>query len=141
MGKPHGMLRAVRHGELCLRLQRRRHRAVALHAPVTQFVSLEQLGRERAAAVVALTTLAVDANANGRHSLLLGQVVLYNEAMKARSILITGAGSGFGRATALMLAAQGARLMLGDVNLPAAEETSHHVRKQGGESRAQQLDV
>jgi NAD(P)-dependent dehydrogenase (short-subunit alcohol dehydrogenase family) len=68
-------------------------------------------------------------------------VVLYNEAMKARSILITGAGSGFGRATALMLAAQGARLMLGDLNLPAADETAQLVRKQGGEAQAQKLDV
>jgi NAD(P)-dependent dehydrogenase (short-subunit alcohol dehydrogenase family) len=68
-------------------------------------------------------------------------VVLYNEAMKGRSILITGAGSGFGRATALQLAAAGARLVLGDINLPAAEETAQLVRKQGGESRAQRLDV
>ena len=61
--------------------------------------------------------------------------------MKTRSILITGAGSGFGRATALTLAAEGARLMLGDLNLPAAEETAHLVKKQGGESRALALDV
>ena len=61
--------------------------------------------------------------------------------MKNRSILITGAGSGFGRATALQLAAMGARLMLGDVNRPAAEETAQLVQKQGGEARAQLLDV
>jgi NAD(P)-dependent dehydrogenase (short-subunit alcohol dehydrogenase family) len=61
--------------------------------------------------------------------------------MKARSILITGAGSGFGRATALKLAAEGARLMLGDVNLPSTEETARLVRKQGGEAQARLLDV
>jgi len=61
--------------------------------------------------------------------------------MKNRSILITGAGSGFGRATALQLAAMGARLMLGDVNRPAAEETAQLVQRQGGEARAQLLDV
>ena len=61
--------------------------------------------------------------------------------MKARSILITGAASGFGRATALKLAAEGARLMLGDLNLPAAEETARLVRERGADARAQALDV
>lgn len=61
--------------------------------------------------------------------------------MTARSILITGAGSGFGRATALKLAAEGARLMLGDLNLPAAEETARLALERGGEARAQALDV
>jgi NAD(P)-dependent dehydrogenase (short-subunit alcohol dehydrogenase family) len=73
------------------------------------------------------------------------RLVLYNEAMKARSILITGAGSGFGRATALRLAAEGARLLLGDINAAAAEETAQLAReecgKRGGEARAQALDV
>jgi NAD(P)-dependent dehydrogenase (short-subunit alcohol dehydrogenase family) len=61
--------------------------------------------------------------------------------MKNRSILVTGAGSGFGRATALQLAAQGARLLLGDINLPAAEEAARLARKAGAEARAQALDV
>lgn len=61
--------------------------------------------------------------------------------MKNRSFLITGAGSGFGRATALKLAAEGARLMLGDVNLASATETAELARKAGGEARALALDV
>jgi len=61
--------------------------------------------------------------------------------MRGRPILITGAGSGFGRATALKLAAEGARLMLGDLNLPSAEETAKLAREHGGEARAQALDV
>ena len=55
--------------------------------------------------------------------------------------MITGAGSGFGRATALNLAAEGARLLLGDVNLTAVEETARLVKQHGGEARAQPLDV
>ena len=55
--------------------------------------------------------------------------------------MITGAGSGFGRATALNLAAEGARLLLGDVNLTAAEETARLVKQHGSEARAQPLDV
>lgn len=36
--------------------------------------------------------------------------------LRNRTILITGAGSGFGRATSLAFAAQGANLVLGDIN-------------------------
>jgi NAD(P)-dependent dehydrogenase (short-subunit alcohol dehydrogenase family) len=61
--------------------------------------------------------------------------------MKSRSILITGAGSGFGRATALKLAAEGARLALGDLNPTTAEETARLVRERGAEAFAQALDV
>jgi len=61
--------------------------------------------------------------------------------MQNRSFLITGAGSGFGRATALKLAAEGARLTLGDVNLDTAAETAELARKTGGEAAAFVLDV
>jgi len=61
--------------------------------------------------------------------------------MRGRAILITGAASGFGRAVALQLAAQGARLALGDVNLPAVEETARLARERGAEAGAAALDV
>jgi NAD(P)-dependent dehydrogenase (short-subunit alcohol dehydrogenase family) len=62
--------------------------------------------------------------------------------MKNRSFLITGAGSGFGRATALQLAPAGARLALGDVNLDTATETAELARKAGAaEVQAALLDV
>jgi NAD(P)-dependent dehydrogenase (short-subunit alcohol dehydrogenase family) len=61
--------------------------------------------------------------------------------MNNRSFLITGAGSGFGRATALKLAAAGARLTLGDLNLATATETAGLARKAGGEALALALDV
>lgn len=61
--------------------------------------------------------------------------------MKNRSFLITGAGSGFGRATALKLAAEGARLTLGDVNLGTATETAELARQSGAEALALALDV
>ena len=61
--------------------------------------------------------------------------------MKNRSFVITGAGSGFGRATALKLAAEGARLALGDLNPGTANETAELARKAGGEALASALDV
>jgi NAD(P)-dependent dehydrogenase (short-subunit alcohol dehydrogenase family) len=61
--------------------------------------------------------------------------------MKNRSFLITGAGSGFGRATALKLAAAGARLALGDLDPGTATETAELVRKAGAQALAIALDV
>jgi NAD(P)-dependent dehydrogenase (short-subunit alcohol dehydrogenase family) len=61
--------------------------------------------------------------------------------MNNRSFLITGAASGFGRAAALQLAAEGARLTLGDVNAGGATATAELCRKAGGEAQALALDV
>jgi NAD(P)-dependent dehydrogenase (short-subunit alcohol dehydrogenase family) len=69
------------------------------------------------------------------------RLVLYNEAMKGRSVLITGGGSGFGRAVALQLAEAGARLALGDLNPATVEETAQLARERGAQAYAQKLDV
>ena len=61
--------------------------------------------------------------------------------MKDKVVLITGGGSGFGRATATGLAAQGARVVIGDLNADSAEETAQLVRACGTEARALPLDV
>lgn len=58
-----------------------------------------------------------------------------------KSILITGGGSGIGRATAFVCAQQGARLLLADLNLAGAEETAARIRDQGGQAIAAQVDV
>lgn len=55
--------------------------------------------------------------------------------------LITGAGSGIGRACALRLASEGAQVALSDINLPAAEETAQRVIAAGGEALAARCDV
>ena len=46
--------------------------------------------------------------------------------------LITGAGSGIGRATALLFASEGAQVMVSDVDEDAAVITADIVRKSGG---------
>jgi NAD(P)-dependent dehydrogenase (short-subunit alcohol dehydrogenase family) len=55
--------------------------------------------------------------------------------------IVTGAGSGLGRATALRLAAEGAGVACLDVALAAAEDAVAAVRAAGGSARAFQVDV
>ncbi len=55
--------------------------------------------------------------------------------------LVTGGGSGIGRAICVRLAADGARVVAGDVDHGAAEETAATVRRNGGEGRAVEMDV
>lgn len=62
-------------------------------------------------------------------------------SMQDKVVLVTGGGSGFGRATATGLAAQGARVVIGDVNADSAEETARLARSGGTEAMALTLDV
>jgi 3-oxoacyl-[acyl-carrier protein] reductase len=58
-----------------------------------------------------------------------------------RVAVITGGGGGIGRADALKLAAAGASVVLGDLDLPRAEATAAAVRAAGGEALAVRVDV
>jgi meso-butanediol dehydrogenase / (S,S)-butanediol dehydrogenase / diacetyl reductase len=55
--------------------------------------------------------------------------------------LITGAGAGIGRATALLFAEEGAKVVVQDVKATAAEETVQLIMKAGGEAVAIGGDV
>lgn len=61
--------------------------------------------------------------------------------LEGRVALVTGAASGMGRTHALVLAARGARLVLGDVQQAALEETLALVTAAGGEALADVVDV
>ena len=58
-----------------------------------------------------------------------------------KSIVITGAGGGFGSLVARKVAARGAKVTLGDINLPAAEAVAAEIRATGGTAQAVQVDV
>jgi 3-oxoacyl-[acyl-carrier protein] reductase len=61
--------------------------------------------------------------------------------LKDRVALITGGGSGIGRATALLFAEEGARVAVNDLHLTAAEKTVQEMGAAGAQSCALAADV
>ncbi|MFF0816843.1 SDR family NAD(P)-dependent oxidoreductase [Rhodococcus sp. NPDC003318] len=55
--------------------------------------------------------------------------------------LVTGAGSGIGRAVALRLAKDGAKVVLGDINLDAAQSVADEITAAGGTAAAVAQDT
>jgi len=55
--------------------------------------------------------------------------------------LVTGAGSGIGRATALALAREGARVMVSEIDAARGQETVAAIEASGGQARFVALDV
>jgi NAD(P)-dependent dehydrogenase (short-subunit alcohol dehydrogenase family) len=55
--------------------------------------------------------------------------------------LITGAGSGIGRASAVLFAAEGARVAVADIDAAAALETTRRIEAEGGEAADFRVDV
>lgn len=64
----------------------------------------------------------------------------YDE-FKGKAALITGAGSGIGRTTALAFARQGTRVVVSDINPDAGGETVELIVAQGGEAQFVATDV
>src|SRR5215213_7601067 len=61
--------------------------------------------------------------------------------VRGRVALVTGGAAGIGRATALRLAREGARVVVADVEAAGGEETSALIREAGGEGRFLRCDV
>lgn len=61
--------------------------------------------------------------------------------LKGKVVLITGAGTGIGRATALLFAEEGADIVATNLELPEAEETAEAIRKVGGRAVSIAADI
>lgn len=60
--------------------------------------------------------------------------------LEGKTAIITGAGSGIGRASALLFAEQGAKLVVADLS-PTVHETAEMVKAAGGTALAVQMDA
>ncbi len=56
-------------------------------------------------------------------------------------MVVTGAGSGIGRASAVEFAREGARVVVADLNAASAAETAEQVRTAGGQAESVAVDV
>ncbi|EJD41041.1 NAD(P)-binding protein [Auricularia subglabra TFB-10046 SS5] len=63
------------------------------------------------------------------------------DAVQDRIVLVTGAGSGFGRKAALEYAKHGAKLVLGDINPDCVKATADIIAGAGGQAVWRQCDV
>ena len=66
---------------------------------------------------------------------------LVDGLVDGRAALVSGAGSGIGRAAAALLAAHGARVAVVDLVGPSAEQTAQDIRQSGGAACAFQADA
>lgn len=61
--------------------------------------------------------------------------------LQPQLVVVTGAGSGIGRATAIKFAKLGAHVVVSDIDIDAASATTAMIRGNGGSALAMQLDV
>ncbi|HYU62576.1 MAG TPA: glucose 1-dehydrogenase [Verrucomicrobiae bacterium] len=61
--------------------------------------------------------------------------------LEGKVCIITGAGSGIGQASARLFAREGARVVVADIDLDAAQATVEEIGAAGGQSVAEQVDV
>jgi len=64
-----------------------------------------------------------------------------NVQLEGKAAIITGAGSGVGRASALRFAEEGARVVCADIDGDAAKETVRQIEGAGGNAVAERCDV
>ena len=64
-----------------------------------------------------------------------------SERLSGRVAIVTGSGSGIGRATALKMASEGAFVVVNDIDADSAESTADEIRAKGGAAEAKPADV
>ncbi len=63
------------------------------------------------------------------------------KSLEKKVAFVTGGGSGIGEATAKLLAAEGARVAIADVDMAGAERVASEITKSGGFAKVYKLDV
>ncbi|HEY6858131.1 MAG TPA: SDR family oxidoreductase [Mycobacterium sp.] len=92
--------------------------------------------------IARLTSEWIDRNVAGAASVTASAVRSGRREVRGKLALVTGAGAGIGRATAVELARQGAdTVVIVDLDLAAAEETAVAVRDAGAGAAVYQADV
>jgi NAD(P)-dependent dehydrogenase (short-subunit alcohol dehydrogenase family) len=61
--------------------------------------------------------------------------------LEGKVAVITGAGSGIGRATAKLFAKEGAKILVADYNTKLGQETVEEIKKVGGDASFKEVDV
>jgi NAD(P)-dependent dehydrogenase (short-subunit alcohol dehydrogenase family) len=61
--------------------------------------------------------------------------------LEGKVAIITGAGSGIGRASAVLFAREGARVAVADVDTEGGEETAQQITREGGQAAFLEIDV
>lgn len=61
--------------------------------------------------------------------------------LKDKVIIVTGGGSGIGRASSLCFAEEGAKVVIGDIDVKGGEETARMIRSAGGDAIFVRCDV
>ena len=61
--------------------------------------------------------------------------------LENKTVVVTGAGSGLGKATALAAAKEGARIVLADINDSAMQDVAREIEENGGEALCYQVNV
>lgn len=61
--------------------------------------------------------------------------------LEGKVALVTGGASGIGRATALIYAREGAKLVIADMNEDGGQQTAHMIRETGGDAIFAKTDV
>lgn len=62
-------------------------------------------------------------------------------AIKDKGVIITGASSGIGKATAKMLASKGAKVVLGARNTDKLQKITNEIKANGGQATFKAIDV